>query len=199
MRLPFSLLLPLLALSLWVAVVAVPMTPLYFQLREEAKTATDKTVTVGDFQYTIPAANYVSYAMGQALEKRSPWLTAINLPGMVGEVLTSLPGTWPESWHPENLELEQWRVLIFTFYCLPFWWLAGLGLDAALGRRRPHWVVLLLGTLLFAGFAVLLGGLAVMKPGDSSDGNWPLWGLGLWVVLFVPMPVAWVRGRTVSS
>jgi hypothetical protein len=150
-------------------------------------------VTEGTFHFTVAPEDYVSYSMGQALSERSPWMTAINLPGMVGEILTSLPTSWPESWHPAKMDLEPWRVVIYVFYCLPFWWFAGLGIDAALGRRRLHWIVLLLGTLSFVGLVVLLCGLATVTPADPGEGNWPLWGLGLWALLFAAMPMAWVR------
>ncbi len=192
-RLPFSVLLPLIALSVWVAVVAVPLTPLYLQLREEAKTAKDTTVNEGNFQYTVSRDQYVSYHLDEAMKSRADWMTAIDLPGMVGEVISSAFTTWPESWHPQAIELETWRVYIFTFYCLPFWWFAGRGMDALRGRRL-HWIALLAGTLLAAWCLVMLFGLAAVKPADPNEGGaWILWGSGLWAALYLPMPVAWVR------
>jgi hypothetical protein len=192
LRVPFSVLLPLFALSVWVAVVAVPLTPLYLQLREEAKTAKDSTVNEGDFQYTVPREKYVAFHLNEQMKGREPWMSELDLPGMVGEIVTSLPTSWPQSWHPEGVELETWRLLTWTFYSLPFWWFAGVGVDAMLGRRRTHWAGLLLGTLLAVWFVVMTCGMAVVERAESSDGANVAWGAGLWAVLFLPMPVAWV-------
>ena len=187
------MLLPLLALCVWVVVVAVPITPLYFQLREEAKTAKDKTVKAGDFQYTVTRDQYLSYSLGQAMAGRSQIIVAINPPGNVVETLLSLPTSWPKMYHPEGMEMETWQALMLPLFCLPFWWFAGRGLDALIGRRRMHWSLFLLGTLLFAG-AVLLSAGAMLSMGSVSpdDNPWLPWGVLGWALLLAWMPIGWI-------
>jgi hypothetical protein len=126
-------------------------------------------------------------------------VTAINLPGVFVEALISLPISWPDSWHPEGLTLDSWRAIILPFFCLPFWWFVGRGTDALLGRRRLHWVTLLLGSILCSCFIVMILGLRFGLPASdrTAESNWIFWGVGCWALAFGVFPLTWIwRGRS---
>lgn len=63
-----------------------------------------------------------------------------NVPGMLVEVASSLPTTWPDSWYPMLPypfgDLFFWRALSWPIVCLPLWWLAGRALDAIYPAAR---------------------------------------------------------------
>jgi len=90
--------------------------------------------------------------------------------------------------------LDTWRAIAFPFFCLPAWWLVGLGVDVLLKQRRLHWFTFLTGTLLFILFGVLFFGLRfVLTDSERGEITYPLWGIGLWAVLFAILPIAWFR------
>jgi hypothetical protein len=123
-------------------------------------------------------------------------MTAINIPGMFGEMLVDLPTTWPDSWHPAALSLDSWRAIIMPFYCLPFWWFVGLGLDTAVCRRGPRWGWLTLGTALFVLMAVLAAGLRFGLPeADRAGATKFVISLCLWMSGFSTFPIAWMLQR----
>jgi hypothetical protein len=119
---------------------------------------------------------------------------------MMTEVVVSMAaGSWPESWRPKSFgptaqDLFVWRGLTFPLYCIPFWWFAGIGVDAAMSRRRPHWSILLIGTLLVALF--LLIAIAVtfgVDADDHKDMAFVFFGFAIWIPLLSAFPIAWIR------
>ena len=193
-RFSFSILLPLLELTIWVALVLAPATLTYVRLQRSAQSWGDLTIKHGDLTATIPKNERLSFELRRAAEGTSTIVTATSLPGLFVEALTSIP-TWPDSWHPASLPLDAWRCLSWPVFCLPFWWFVGLGADALLGWKHLHWATLLAGTSLCVLFiVVILGfrfGLSVADRGAET--NWIFWGVGLWIGLFGVFPVAWIR------
>jgi hypothetical protein len=123
-------------------------------------------------------------------------MTAINMPGMFVEMLVDLPTTWPDSWHPAGLMLMSWRAIIMPFYCLPFWWFVGVGLDTAVGRRNLRWGWLTLGTALFVLLAVLSVGLRFGLPeADRAEATKWVISLCFWMIGFSTFPTAWILQR----
>ena len=193
-KLPFSVLLPLLELAIWVVLVAIPATLAYTGLDQAARLTVKRPrdsiagilPNIGDSERWFPLAI--------ALQDRAHFIAAVNMPAMATEILVDLPTTWPESWHPQQLMLDTWRSLIFPFYCLPAWWFVGRGMDALLGTRRQHWATALFGFAIFLLFAVIFCGLAFgLSAADHEDSGWIFWGLGGWCLLFAVTPCAWFR------
>jgi hypothetical protein len=113
---------------------------------------------------------------------------------MFGEMLISLPTTWPQSWHPVNVPLFAFRSFVLPFFSLPAWWFVGSGVDNLLGWRQPRWWTLLIGTLLFAGFLVILIGLRFgTSAEDRLDDSWIVLGFGFWTLAFASFPAVWAR------
>jgi hypothetical protein len=152
-RLSFALLLPALELAVWLVLVPTQTALIYWHLH----------------QLNSPASAFITIAPGAAVTIKGPesghplfdlalqfstfskadLVTAINVPGVFVEALASLPTTWPDSWHPATLSTQEWRPVVLPFYCLPFWWFVGMGIDTALGQRHLRWGWLLLGTIFF--------------------------------------------------
>lgn len=193
-RVSFSLLLPLVELALWVSLVLVPTTLVYFHLHHVAQTGS-AAIHAGEFSVTIPQDHLLAFALQVATISHSHAITAINLPGTFVEALISLPTSWPHLWHPPSMPIDIWRALTLPIFCLPAWWFVGVGLDALLGWRRLHWVALLTGSVLFVLFLVLFFGLRFgMSASERLEVvDWAFWGLGLWIALFGVLPCAWLR------
>jgi hypothetical protein len=189
---PCSILLPLLALTVWVGVVAIPVTLKMMEFRNLTGGTRNATVSVGTYRGTISPGNFLPFAVNEAVITHSHVIAALNMPGTMVEMPISVATTWPEEWYPKRLELWTWRAVSEPIYCLPFWWMVGCGIDGLLRRRRLRWPVMLFGTMMFGMFGLLLAGLAA---GETAGSGWMFAGLGMWVVLFATLPLVWVRQR----
>jgi hypothetical protein len=193
-RIRFSFLLPVLELTVWVVLILVPATLLFLQYRSEPGLH-----RIGIIDVTIPRDHLLPFAAESAAIRYLEFFCALDFPGMIGEVLVSLPTSWPASWHPAGISLQSWRPLSLPFYSLPAWWLVGRGLDALISRRRMHWLLGVSGSLLCLLCIVVLCGLWFGVPDRDDDGAWIFWGLGLWGMGFGVLPVAWLRQRRLES
>jgi len=193
-RISFSLLLPILELTLWFVLVPTQAGLDYLHLRQMAHGAASLRLQFGEFTLDLPRNRFLPYALESTAMRESKTITAINMPGTFGEILVSLPTSWPESWRPAALPLFSWRAFSFPFFALPAWWFAGRGLDALLGWRQPRWWTLLIGTLLCAGFLTLVLGFRFgLSAQDRADIGWVLVGCALWTALLAPFPAVWIR------
>jgi hypothetical protein len=192
-RIHFSLLLPLIDLALLVLLVFVPITLTALHLYEASKGSNQVNIHSDAFDMSIPRNLIVPAAIRIATVPKAHAMVAINIPGILFEILISLPTSWPASWHPAALLLDTWRALVFPFFCLPFWWLVGRGLDGLLGKQRLHWSLLLIGTLFFGlCFALALGFHVSIPMSERDDSGWIIRGLTGWTVAFAILPIAWI-------
>jgi len=200
-RISFALLLPLFALTLWLAVVPTQLGWIAWRLRHTPKSGTENAQPDGSSEpsppglaFSIPRENLSKFLFQGELDRWSHPVMAFNLPGILVEILISFPTTWPSIWHPVSFMMNAWRTIGYPFYCLPIWWFTGKGLDSAMGRRRLHWVPLALGTILFLTFLFFFLGFRFFSPAaDRFDSGWLLWGLAMWAIGFGVFPFAWVR------
>jgi len=118
--------------------------------------------------------------------------SALNLPG--GLVQLPYPIFSPEhqEWRPHEMNFEVWRATTWPLLCIPFWWIAGRGLEAILAARamrqgtavcvtpKVGWIETIVATLIM----LICGTLAV---GLTVDGDLQLAifgvGAGMWTVL----------------
>ena len=188
------MLLPLIALVLWTVLVPTQTGYVYLRLVQLSHRSAEMELRPGDVTVSVPRSNLLAWSLNGIATREAPFTEAVNIPGTVGDILISLPTTWPETWHPANLSFNAWRIVSWPLFCLPFWWFAGRGFDALLGWRRPRWWTLLIGTLLCAGFLFLLCGLRFgLSASERSGTTWVYWGLSLWTLLFATFPAAWIR------
>jgi hypothetical protein len=89
--------------------------------------------------------------------------------------------------------LDTWRALVFPFFCLPFWWLVGCGLDVIVHNERLHWSLLLTGTVLFViCLTAVVGYCFPMSASDRADLAWVMKGFAGWTIAFAILPFAWI-------
>lgn len=197
--LPFARWLPILDLGIWVSFFAIPAAIVLMIL--EVASLGSGVVHSGNGVYTavIPRSQFLFFAVQSASFQNSHTIMALNTPGMFGEVLVSLFTTWPSTFRPSFMMIDEWRCLSLPIFCMPAWWLVGIGFDGWIERRKIHWSLVLLGTLLSVLFAALFLGLRFgMSAAERGETAWPLWGLGLWAVLFATLPCAWWRQKRSS-
>jgi len=196
----FSIVLPLLSSALWVALIAIPATLAYVNMRHISRNGSGVTFHSHQYSFTVPRNRFFASSVRSSASLNHKVIEAANLPGFSIELLQSrLSSSWPMSWTPAGMDIFTWRAIIFPFYCLPFWWFVGLGVDALLRRRKLRWPVLLLGTLLCGFFLFLILGLRFGLSAEERDGLvYPFLGFGLWIVLFGIFPMTWVRSWVLS-
>jgi len=195
----FRWLLPVVGVSVWVWVIALPAVQTYRALRAIGAQGKNAAVSVGTFHATILAENFWPFAVNEAVVTHSHALTAIAMPGALVEMPLTIALTNPSLWYPKQMDEWTWSLLEAPLYCLPAWWLVGLGMDGLLGRRRVRWPLLLLGSVAWATFAFMLCEylLGWLLPGRAVEG-WVVAGFGLWIALFSVLPAVWIlRGRRV--
>ena len=195
----FRWLLPVVGVSVWVWVIALPAVQTYRALRAIGAQGKNAAVSVGTFHATILAENFWPFAVNEAVVTHSHALTAIAMPGALVEMPLTIALTNPSLWYPKQMDEWTWSLLETALYCLPAWWLVGLGMEGLLGRRRVRWPLLLLGSVAWATFAFMLCEylLGWLLPGHAVEG-WVVAGFGLWIALFSVLPAVWIlRGRRV--
>jgi hypothetical protein len=176
---------------MWVVLVIVPTTLIYMSLLQRAHNSSTAELSF----MSLPRERFASFALSVGTIRQSHLVTAINMPGMIGAMLVSIP-TWPNGWRPAWATMDSWRALSLPLFCLPAWWFVGKGIDALVGSIRLHWSPLLVGCLFCALFIFLGVGLGLTATADDrADMWWMLSGMGLWAVLFAVFPFAWLRQR----
>jgi hypothetical protein len=191
-RIRFAILLPLLALAVWYFLVPAQIGFTWLRLHELSRQSSDGNANLPNL--VIPRSSILSFAIMSVGWREGDTITALNLPGDIVYWIASLPFTGSVPWHPSAVPPESWRSFCLPFFCLPAWWFVGRGLDALLGWRHPRRWTLLIGTLLSAGFLVLLLGLTFAVPtADLRGGTWILWGFALWTLAFGVFPAAWIH------
>jgi hypothetical protein len=192
-RIPLSHILPVVDLALLVLLVFVPITMTAMHLYAALKGSSQVEIHSGQFDMTLPRDQIVPAAIRMVTLSKAQTMMAINLPGMVFEILISLPTSWPLTWHPAAMLLDTWRALVYPFFCLPFWWLVGCGLDGIVSRQRLHWSLLLIGTLLSGTcLTFALGFRFGMSVTERQDSTWVIAGFAAWSIAFAVLPSAWI-------
>ena len=122
-------------------------------------------------------------------------IQAINLPGsFIDFTIDKLTDTPSQGWAPRGTYSSVWRAIAFPIFCLPFWWFAGLGLDALFGRQWIRWWTCLEGSLLclfsLLFFFVTAVGSRSLEPQRMIAA---LCGLAFWTLVFSPFVLTTLR------
>jgi len=194
-RVPLSLILPILSLAIWIAVVLIPTTLTYVYFLQKAQGAPSLSITLPLAHLNLPRAHFLSFAADRAAYRFGHAMLAINIPATAIELpIDRFTSSWPSTRVPSGMHFESWRAVIYPFYCLPFWWCAGVGLDALLRRRQLRWPWLLVGTLLWGFIVFITMGFTFGLSAEDHRGNaYIFWGLGFWCLLLAAYPTTWIR------
>jgi hypothetical protein len=183
-RIMFSHLLPVVDLALLVVLVFVPISLMSVRLYEASAGSNQVNIHSGQFDVTLPRNQIVPLAIRMVTVSKAQIIMAINLPSVLIPLISG--------WHPPSMLLETWQALVFPFFCLPFWWLVGRGLDGLLRGQRLHWSILLAGTLLFGLFVFDAFSLYVIPVANRSNVVWVTKGFAGWTIAFAVLPIAWI-------
>lgn len=204
--------LPLGELILVLAVAGIPVTKLLMYERREAALTKNAVKDRPAVTFPITSGKILIFR-----EEVNPWfsyryeaLSFLNFPGLFGGLLMDrLFPAWPQEWIPtwaEPLGMWGWRALSWPVFSVPFWWLAGRGLDSFIasltridGSRSIRWFegwgFAAIGALIL----VLCSGLSFMSDSelksDSPEIHWLFLPGIMWFVFGLISLLAWWRQR----
>jgi hypothetical protein len=167
----------------------------YVNLKRASQHGHDVIIRSHEFQFRISHEHLLRASILGSAQLTSHSVQALNMPGFLLDLAVDrCSRSWPIEWTPAGLTSSQWRALSFPIFCLPFWWIAGLGLDGLVKRHRLRWPALLIGFCLWVSFLVTGVGVWLAAPNDNPEKLiFPFWGFALWCVLFSAFPITWVR------
>lgn len=192
-RISFSLLLPIVELVFWVALVPTEVGLIHYRAGQATHASGNISARLGEVELKLPPDRLATFSLRWMPLRYSHAIIAANLPGLVADLLVSLPTAQPGTWHPSGVSLDNWRCFTLPFYCLPAWWFVGCGLDGLLGRRRLRRAMLWVGSIFCLLFVVIMFGYYTSSPGDQADLRWLLPGFWLWILLFGSVPLNWLQ------
>jgi hypothetical protein len=177
-------LLPLAELSLWCALVLLPTLFVYgqlylFQARGNA------SIGSGQFEFSLATV----------CERRFYTIVNLNLPGVLVGAPLSVPAASYLRSHPRVFSMRTWHTVTMPFFCIPAWWFLGLGMDAALTRKRLHWGLHAIGSILCCVCIAVLIGILTSPPADKTDLLQFMSGAIFWAVAFSLFPLNWLLQR----
>ena len=205
---PFALAIPFLQLVMAIAGLARATLCIHEVTAEIEKPGTHQPIYVR--HYTADpedvdssfTGNKVIFIEPQDLPRRANPLpnagvaiAALSLPGIIGEIFTSLPTAWPDSWYPQFLGMWQWRAISWPIFAIPFGWMVGRAVDAVRGLAVRVRMVEAFPLLALAIFLLIFLAWA-LSSGESRDyGNgvtqWMIGGGFLWGTLCFLPAMAW--------
>lgn len=194
-RISFARTLPILALLLSYIAVAVPVTMAYINLRHATRYSHDVILQSHQIGIRVPHDHVLRFSLQLVALGTSDTIQAVNLPGHFIEfaIAKCASNSW-RTWSPFHWDVFAWRAFSFPVCCLPFWWLAGVGVDGILQRHRLRWWHFVPGLILWAFFlmwvSVFYFGFSAL---ERTEGVYPIWSVWLWLVLLSTFPVTWVR------
>jgi hypothetical protein len=150
-QLRFSLLLPLLELTVWAILVPLQAAISLQQVGRINPGSDTVRIQSGSFETLVPRHRLFAFTLERTAYLYSRPISAANLPGSVLQL--SIPSS-RRPWHPSNMPYESWRCIVLPFFCFPAWWLIGFALKIVLnGKRFPQWL-LISGFILCALFII---------------------------------------------
>ena len=194
-RISFARTLPILALLLSYVIIAVSATMAYVSLKRTSVHGGDVIVRYHKLRIRVLHEHFLRNSILGSAGLTSHSIQALNMPGFLIDLgVDRCSKSWPSEWAPRGIDFTQWRALTFPIYSLPFWWIAGLGLDGLIKRSRFQWPALLLGSALWASFLVIGIGLWLAAVNDNPESlSFPFWGFGLWSILLSAFPITGVK------
>lgn len=183
-KISYAGLLPLAELSLWCAIVVLPTLFMYGQLC-----------------LALPRGNaslrsgQLEFLLASVCEHRFYTIANLNLPGVLVGAPLSVPAAAYLRGHPRMFSVRTWHSVTMPFFCIPAWWFLGLGMDAALARKRLHWGLHAIGSILSCVCIATLIGILTSLPADKTDLLPFMPGAILWAVAFGLFPLNWLCQR----
>ena len=200
-RLPFSLLVPILALIACSVAILYPALRLYDHLRTAPVVNGNIYIGIGVYQAIVPRGHLLSWSFQMSTLARSSTIQAANLPGYILFALVA-PSANSSFWRNSGGMFYLLREAAYFVFCIPAWWFLGFGIEGLLSFRKLRWRSMLAGTLLVLFFALLAIAIQLNfgeSPQDHSEAVVPLWGFFFWAAAFAIPPLAWLKQRLIRK
>lgn len=130
----------------------------------------------------------------------------LNVPAMLVEIGYSLPTSWPKSYRPAwawPIGLDGFRALTWPIWALPFWLMAGRGIDSFFQRghisaAEAFFMGLLGVSIVFLGLGIALSERSSLHQGYEA---WIAVPAAMWFAFGVVCQIAWwlQRQRTTGA
>lgn len=193
-RLSYAVLLPIAELALWSAVVLIPALLIYGRFHAAQRSANAR-IASGQFESMLPRDHWLAFSVATVCDRRFHIITNLNLPGVLVGAPLSVAAVPYLRQHSSTFSVYTWHTMTMPFFCLPVWWFVGRGMDDLLTRRRPHWTILAIGSVLCCASIALLIGILISPPADKRDLMPFLPGAIFWTIVFGLFPSNWPTGR----
>jgi hypothetical protein len=194
-RISFARSLPILVPLLSYIVIAVLATMAYVNLKRATRNGHDALLHTHHVRLSVPHDHVLQFSLTRTAAGASRTIQSINLPAHFIQfaIAKATPTPWM-TWSPFHWDFLIWRAFSFPILCLPFWWLAGAGIDGTLGARRLRWWSLLPALLLWAFFLLALVAFYVaFSPLERTEVVYPVWSVWLWFALLSAFPITWIK------
>jgi hypothetical protein len=187
-RISCALLLPLAELALWSTLVVIPTLFMYGGLYSLQKHE-DASIRPG--QPISPRDGWLGFSLATVCERQFHTIANLNLPGALIGAPLSLPVASYLRTHPTGFSVETWHTVTIPFFCLPAWWLIGIGIEGALTQKRLHWGLIAVGSIFSCACIALAIGILASPPVDRGDLLPFMPGTIFWAVAFGLAPLAY--------
>jgi hypothetical protein len=195
----FAFLLPASSLVFWCALVLVPASLYFLQLKHSANGSGSVSLALGQFVIHIPPDRFFSFALERSASRHSSTILVIDAPGLFLNAMASWALAGSARWIPPFFMREAWFAIVWPFCALPAWFLVGRGVDGLLTRNRVRLGEMTLSLSLAAIMTALSLGLRFgTSPAERQEQymlNPVIEGLGLWSLLILAPFAAWLRQR----
>lgn len=177
-------------LAFWSFAVLVPTLSTYVGIRH-AGSEEESTIQKGRVEVRFPKDRRLAFCLDMVCRQRFPLISSLNLPGVLVGAPVSVLAVAALRRNPSELSVETWHTITIPFFALPGWWFVGRSLDALFTRRRPHWAMLVVATILTGACIALAVGIFASGPTDRKDLLLFLPGAIFWTFAFGILPANW--------
>lgn len=187
--------MPVLALLLSYIAIAVLATLVYVNLKRATRNGHDALLHTHQVRLTVPHDHVLQFSLTIATVGASRTIQSINFPAQFIEfaIAKAARGQWVR-WSPFHWNYWIWCAFAFPVFCMPFWWLAGVGIDGVFGHRRLRWWSLAPSLILWLFFLLGLSAYYfAFSPLERTEAVYPAWSVWLWFILLSAFPLAWLK------
>jgi hypothetical protein len=93
-----------------------------------------RVVINGDLMMVTPPSSLILWT--HDADNAFEMVSAFNAPSLIFQIPSIVLSQDRKDWHPESIDFKAWRAITWPLLALPFWWMAGRGLEAIFAAKR---------------------------------------------------------------